>query len=263
MRTTVFSGLIGLMMLIATSCTNDDGGGSGRLSVRLTDSPANYDEVLIDIQGIQIHVSDDNSESGWQSLDLLRPGVYNLLDFTNGIDSLLADTLLPVGTISQMRLILGDNNQVKVDGVYHDLDTPSAQQSGLKFNIHATIQDGIEYHLWIDFDAARSVVAKGNGTYSLKPVISTFTEATSGAVKGVISPVAANPVVYAISAANDTISTYADESTGEFLIRGLDAGSYTIKIEPVSPYIEKEIEDVDVTNGEVHDMGTVNLSMPI
>ena len=38
------------------------------------------------------------------------PGLYNLMDLTNGRDTILADAEIPQGSISQIRLILGENN---------------------------------------------------------------------------------------------------------------------------------------------------------
>jgi hypothetical protein len=67
------------------------------------------------------------------------------LDFTNGLDTLLGSTVLPAGKISQMRLVLGSRNTVNIDGTISDLKTPSAQQSGLKFKIDATLKAGITY----------------------------------------------------------------------------------------------------------------------
>ncbi len=58
-----------------------------------------------------------------------------------------------------------------VDSVLHELKTPSAQQSGLKINVHADISNVDVFNLLIDFDAEESVVEQGNGGYILKPVI--------------------------------------------------------------------------------------------
>ena len=59
-------------MVIVTSisfgCNKDE--GTGTLSVHLTDAPAVYDAVLVDVQGLQIHVSDTEDEGGWQELTL-------------------------------------------------------------------------------------------------------------------------------------------------------------------------------------------------
>ncbi|TLX76520.1 DUF4382 domain-containing protein [Labilibacter sediminis] len=249
-----------LLLVVFASCSKDGEKGDAVFSVRLTDSPAEYEEVLIDVQEIKINLSSEDDEGGWITLSDVNTGVYDLLELTNGVDTLLAEEMLSAGTISQMRLVLGDNNQLKKDGVYHPLDTPSGQQSGLKFNIHATLEPGLTYKIWIDFDAARSIVEKGNGTYSLKPVIRTFTEATSGAIEGNIIPVESRPYIHAITAENDTFSTYADEETGYFLIRALPEDVYKIEINPQEGYEQKVIEDIDVTIGNVYSLEDVTIN---
>ena len=147
---------------------------NGTLNVRLTDAPAAYDSVLVDVQELRINVKEED-ESGWQTLSLDTTGQIDLFQLTEGNSILLTEEDLPVGHIAQMRLILGSNNEIVVDGERLPLDTPSAEQSGLKFNINATIEENKTYYLWVDFDAEKSIVEKGNGTYSLKPVISTYT----------------------------------------------------------------------------------------
>src|SRR5882724_6605827 len=102
-------------ILIFVSCKKSDSGAS-HLEVRLTDAPAGYDAVYIDIQKVEVNVSGDTGTiRGWQTINLLHPGVYNLLNFKNGIDTLLAATDLPAGTLSQMRLVLGNNNSVVIN----------------------------------------------------------------------------------------------------------------------------------------------------
>jgi hypothetical protein len=181
-----------LLSVFWLACSDDN--QTARLEVRLTDAPGDYQEVNIDIQSVEVHSSEGNQNSGWTTLDV-EEGVYNILELTNGLDALLATAELPVGRISQIRLILGDNNSVKIDGVTHPLSTPSAQQSGLKLNLQAELTEGITYTITLDFDAARSIVEKGNGTYSLKPVIRALETATSGSIKGTVNPLAAAPAV--------------------------------------------------------------------
>ncbi len=254
-------------MFLLSSCSNSDDNDTNavaKLSVRLTDSPACYEEVLVDIQDVRVHFDGDGDEGGgWQMLEGVNSGIYNLLDFTNGADTLIAEEEFTAGTISQVRLVLGENNQVKIDGVYYDLATPSAQQSGLKLNYHAELEPGVAYSVWLDFDAGRSVVAKGNGSYSLKPVMRIFTEATSGAITGTVMPLEANPYVNAISADADTFSTYVDTVSGYFLIRALPEGDFKVKFSPAEGYQEKEIEEVEVTNGNVTDVGVVTIDEEI
>ena len=168
--------LVILATVIIQGCNNHDVDGTGTLSVRLTDAPAEYEKVLIDLQELRINVSGDDEEGGWQTLELDTIGQIDLLMLTDGNDILLTEEELPIGNIAQMRMILGSNNQIVVNGETHELATPSAEQSGLKFNIHANIEEGQTYRMWIDFDAEKSIVEKGNGTYSLKPTITVFTE---------------------------------------------------------------------------------------
>ncbi|MEP6627937.1 MAG: DUF4382 domain-containing protein [Ginsengibacter sp.] len=85
-------------------------------------------------------------------------------------------------------MILGDDNQlVFKDGTTADLKTTSAQESGLKLNVHADLVAGIPYELVMDFDAARSIVKAGiSGQYLLIPVIRTFVKAAGGAIQGIL-----------------------------------------------------------------------------
>jgi hypothetical protein len=247
------------LTFVFIQCSDDKVTLTTPVKIRLTDAPAQYDKVNLDIQSIQIHSSDgDSIEEGWTEMNLINAGVYDLLQFNNGLDTLIVDQDMPSGTVSQMRLILGENNSLVIDSISYDLDTPSAQTSGLKFQIHDDFLAGIEYELWIDFDAASSIVKTGNGKYKLKPVIRTFNEATTGSITGTISPSEALPTIHAIIDA-DTISTIAEES-GYFLIKGLEAGNYKLDIEPIDGYSEKEIEDIEVTLEKVTDVGSLTLS---
>ncbi|MBX2969993.1 MAG: DUF4382 domain-containing protein [Cyclobacteriaceae bacterium] len=244
--------LLSAVMLI--SCSED--GRNARLEIRLTDAPGDYEEVNIDIQGVQVHAASEDNGSGWKSLDI-TPGVYNLLELTNGLDTLLGVIELPAGRISQVRLILGNNNTLKINGETKALTTPSAQQSGLKLNVHADLVEGITYTLLLDFDAARSIVKAGaSGKYLLKPVIRTITEATSGAVAGTVSEPLSKPAVYAIIA-NDTLGTTFANDEGKFMIKGLQPGTYTISFSPATGYSIEDIADVDVTLGNVTNLGEV------
>ena len=110
-------------------------------------------------------------EEGWITLDT-KSGIYDLLKLQDGVlADLVEDEDIPVGKIGQMRLVLGSDNEVMVDSVYFDLATPSAQQSGLKFNLNQEFKAKTEYDILIDFDAEKSIVIQGNGSYSLKPNI--------------------------------------------------------------------------------------------
>lgn len=242
-----------LLSIFWLACSEDN--QTAKLEVRLTDAPGDYEEVNIDIQSVEINGGDGNS--GWTTLDV-KSGVYNILELTNGLDTLLATAELPAGRISQIRLILGGNNSVKVNGVKKPISTPSAQQSGLKLNLQAELTEGITYTITLDFDAARSIVKRGNGTYSLKPVIRALEKATSGSITGTVTPLAAAPAVFAISG-TDTLATAYTDDAGKFVLRSIPAGTYTVSFDPKTGYIPLIKENVNVTLGSLTDLGTVTI----
>jgi hypothetical protein len=247
--------LLASLAVLFTACNSDERTGNARLQVYLTDAPGDYEEVNVEIIGVQVNRGDN--DSGWESLAGVQAGVYNLLDFTNGIDTLIAEAELPSGRINQVRLLLGNNNSLKIHGETHSLTTPSGQQSGLKLSVNFDLTPGVTYRLLLDFDAAKSIVPRAGG-YNLKPVIRVITQATSGAIRGTISPAEANAAVMAMVGADTVGTSYANED-GFFLIRGLDAGTYTLMISSEENYTDASVEDVEVVVGSVTDVGVIEL----
>ncbi len=256
MKKSIFSILLGMASFAFFACSNDNESMS-RIEVRLTDAPGDYQAVYIDIQGVEINSQD--GDSGWKSLDVNK-GVYNILDLTNGLDTLLGSIEIPAGKISQIRLILGSNNSIKIEDQTIPLTTPSAQQSGLKIILNTTIEAGVTYKILLDFDAARSIVKAGmSGKYILKPVIRAVAEATSGAIKGQVSPVESTPAIYAISGI-DTIGTaFADSVTGKFLIIGLASGSYSVSFAPKTGFQTLTKDAITVSVGNITDLGVIEI----
>lgn len=224
-----------------------------RIEVWLTDAPGDFEEVNVDVQGVEVHTAEGETESGWVSLQV-EQGVYNILELTNGLDTLLGTLELPAGRISQLRLKLGSENTLKIKGQTYNLSTPSGQQSGLKLQINEVLREGITYKVLLDFDAARSIVERGNGTYSLKPVIRTITRAQDGAIRGSVNPLEATPAVYAILG-QDTISTAFTNPEGNFLLRGLRPGTYKVAFSPAEGYLPTERTNISVTTGNVTNIG--------
>lgn len=236
---------------------SNDGSGTAQMKVYLTDDPAAYDKVVIDVRDVQINVTND-STGGWQSLSTVAAGPYDLLKLVNDHDTLLAHSDIPTGTIHQMRLVLGPNNYVVVGGTQYPLQTPSAQQSGLKLNIQQAVTSGVLYTITLDFDAGRSIVKTGNGNYILKPVIRTVFNAVGGSIKGVVTPSSFTTNVSAING-TDTFSTFTS-STGNYLIKGLPAATYSLRFVPGdTTYVIDTRSGIAVTTGNVTTVDTVHL----
>lgn len=222
------------------------------IAISMTDAPGSYDAVLIDLQAVEV------TGSGQSVILNTNAGIYNLLSFSNGADTLIASASLTGNSVEQIRLILGPNNTVVVNGVSHPLSTPSAEQSGLKLQVHKTLQPGILYSVLLDFDANQSIVQMGNGGYKLKPVIRTIETAISGAIKGKISPAGTFANVSATSSAN--VSYYSNVvPSGEFLIMGLSPGIYTVTINPGLPFSLVTLNNITVSNGITTNLGVITL----
>ena len=252
-----------LLAFVFNACSKSDAVSDqpSKLNIYLTDGPGDYREVWIDIKEVMVKRSGDSSSNDWIAVPLINPGRYNLLDFRNGRDTLLGGVNLPSGEVSQIRLILGDNNElVLADGTVVDLKTPSAQQSGIKLNINADLAAGIPYELVLDFDAARSIVRAGNsGQYILKPVIRTFAKAAGGAIQGVVLPADAGAHIWAI-AGTDTLGAIP-EANGTYKFWGMTANNYTLIFTPdsTSAYLPQTVNNIAVTAGNVTQVDTVRL----
>lgn len=141
--------------LVFTGCTKDNQ-ETAQYSFKLVDAPGDYQEVNIDVQGLEVKLNGELI-----TLDV-EPKVLNLLELTGGVSELLAEGEFPAGQISQIRLILGENNTVVVEGETelqtYDLFTPSAQQTGVKLVVAKNLEANIRYDFILDFNVDKSIV---------------------------------------------------------------------------------------------------------
>ena len=80
------------------------------LQVKLTDAPADWEEVNIDLKAVKVNFWDDST--GWVTLET-KDTIYNLLGLQNGLDTLIAQETFPTNTVREIRLVLGQNNTIK------------------------------------------------------------------------------------------------------------------------------------------------------
>lgn len=253
--------------------------GQSKLSVYLTDGPLDFQKVLIDIQQIAVKIDtchrngdDDHDGPGcdddhdslsshceiWDTLDI-RPGVYDLLTLRNGVDTLLASGFVLNGKVERIKFTLGDNNSVVVDSVSHPLNLLNNQHF-VFLNIHREHLDSISnnnFQLYLDFDLARSIRLI-NGNYWLKPVLKPFGRHSTGEIEGKVRPVHSFRM---ISATNGTDTVFAlPHSEGEFQIRGLRDGTYSLFIDGINGYRDTTITNIQVQRGRETDLRTILLT---
>jgi Domain of unknown function (DUF4382) len=243
---------VALIVGIVAGCGGGDGisgtgSAAGSLRVSLTDAPScGYDEVNVTVQKVRVHQSATalDSDSGWVDIVLLPTAKrrIDLLTLSNGVLEELGQTALPAGRYTQLRLVLAANgnsapwaNSVwPTGGAETALDTPSAQQSGIKLNVDIDVPADKLVDVVLDFDACKSIVKRGNsGHYNLKPVISVIPRLFDAGMRivGYVDPTlpAADTEVSAQLAGVPVKSTRPD-ATGKFELYPVPAGTYDLVV---------------------------------
>lgn len=254
--------------------------GKTKLSVFLTDGPYDFQKVLVDIQRIEVKIDtcrrnddDDDDHHGpdndddhdslnrqceiWDTLDI-NPGVYDLLKLRNGTDTLLASGFLLQGKIERIKITLGNRDSIMVDSVMYPLRLIN-NQNFVYVNIKREHLDSISsnnFQLFLDFDLARSVKFI-NGEYWLKPVLKPFGKKSSGEIEGKVRPVHSFGIITAYTATDTAFARPWDE--GEFKIRGLKEGTYSLFIDGINGYQDTTINNIMVTRGKKTKLGTIQL----
>lgn len=140
--------------------------GEKVISIRLTDAPIDLQAVNVDIVGMYIVAGDMRHQLS------TAQGVYNLLDFQDGIDTLISVDTFSISFLNDIVFELGDNNSV-IDnaGIEHPLELPSANRNFLTISFNQRLDSLQLVDLQLDFDACRSIHETDSGRWILRPVI--------------------------------------------------------------------------------------------
>lgn len=225
--------------LLAACGGGGDSGATGTLRLALTDAPAcGYDAVNVTIERVRVHksASAGDNDGGWVDIALAQPTTVDLLSLRNGVLSELGSAQLEAGRYTQMRLVLlkDANTIVPTGGSEQPLTTPSATQSGLKFNIGIDVAANEVADFVLDFDACKSIVKAGkSGKYLLKPVLTVLPRLTGvQSVEGYVVPSLANSqTAVTLQQGGVVVRGTVPDVNGRFLLSPLPAaGSYDLVI---------------------------------
>jgi len=260
--------LIGFLAVTLTSCggSSDGGGSTGQLSLELTDAPGDYKAVYVTITEIQVHRS-DTEEGTWQTI-LTPNATYNLLDLRDGKTASLGVANLPIGTYTQLRLILAETNGDSsknilgedhpyanyviedIDGSpYHELKVPSGYTSGIKLVHTFEIESDRPRGLVLDFDASRSVVKAGNsGQWLLKPTIKIIDTVYFALLTGLVTT-STGPVVPdgPIGGATVSAQTYNADTHEVTIVQSTETGIEGDNKGEYQMYLEAGVYNIVVT----------------
>ena len=272
--------LLVLMTLAATSCQKnaDLSNASNRINLFLTDDPSvTFDNIFIDIQKVEIKAEDDSeaehghhsgnddasgddhgsTSGGWITLKS-SPGVYDILRFRNGLDTLLSAGTFPnMRSLTKIRSTLGGNNKAMLNGVSSSL---TLKKNPIVINLEDALVQSNNLggmNIWLDFDGTLSIRARGN-QFELDPVVKAFTKDKAGSIEGRVIPSEAKAIVMAING-TDT-ATARPEREGEFKIIGLKAGTYKLLVHPTANnYTDAVLANIKVNSKDDTHVGNITL----
>lgn len=209
--------ILGFTLAACNSATTS----TGRLSVRLTDTPVDgASQVVVTVTGISIHGSNGQT----QDFSFAQPATIDLLTLRGGASEVLLDQVtLASGHYEWIRLNLdtsaGANYVIVSDGSQHNLKIPSGAQSGLKLVKGFDIAVGGLADFTLDFNLRASVTAPAGlaGDYILRPALRLIDNLQVGTLAGSLDPAVlaagCTPAVYVYSGSNITPTDISSDTT--------------------------------------------------
>ena len=248
-----------LAALTAWGCGKDDnkpghpgGGTTGNLRVRLTDAPADFDSLVLDIREIAMHRTGDSTwhafTPGQRIVDLLATRNGNFLD--------LGTFSLTGGAVDSMRLKLGPGSRV-VSGSTQQTIAMDGDTSGTGFPTSLTVTNNTTTDVGLDIEAARSLRADGAGGWIFVPQVRAVPFSGTGSITGTISPGDSLAAIYAFTGADTVASTLTSVTSGDFALTLLSPGTYSVLVYGATNQRDTTVTGVTVTAGQATNLGTI------
>lgn len=257
------AGIMTLMALLIVACQKEQTVGEDvppgmkKLNVFLTDDPSLvFDSIFIDIRMLEVKVERTNGTEFWDTLSI-RAGVYNILKFRNGVDTLLTAAYIPNGEVKKIRLTLGTQNSVMKNGNSFPL---ALHNSNRQVIIDIPDVDQIDpntFAIWIDFDGHGSIIRLRDNVFELRPRIHCFSNSHGGRIEGEIKPRAALPAIVKVIAGTDTLLAVTDNDDGDFKIRGIRSNTVKLIVIPSNGYKDSVINNIQLSPGRDTKLGDI------
>ncbi len=226
--------LLAVTLGFILSCNDSSSDQKALLNVILVDTPATWDSVFVTVQGVEVDVRVQGRETSLQTFFLeYKPGVKEIevSALVGGAALLMARGELPIGSIEEVRMVLGNNHSLWEDDKQYAMPLEDSGMEIIPLAFDQDLQVGVAYDLLLDFDLERSinVLSQEPLSFSLSPKLTAIAGIGSGEIEGRISPSALQPAIYAIQG-TDSLSTQTNTSS-VFLFR-IPEGTYTIYVDP-------------------------------
>jgi hypothetical protein len=248
-----------LLTFFFTSCSKPEiiqsggplstGSLSKEISVIISDAPADFQQVYIDIKKVEIkELSDENLMPGnpvlsadtdeeargiisvdfgtWKAISF-SPQNLDLLALRNGREQILGSVMVK-NAVSKVRITLGSESYaIDKQGNQHPLLMNPANESVFYIQLSENDLDenlmSGKREIRLDFDLFKSVV-ENNGILSLEPHIRPFSISGYGILEGFANTQNGSLAIVAVEDENGVIATTITEHDGYFQLRGIRTG---------------------------------------
>jgi hypothetical protein len=244
--------------------------GKSQVSIYIMDAPVQFSKVLIDIRQVAVlvdsadqqknddrdgqwddgycgwHRDKENKSVFWDTLNI-TPGVYDLLQLRNGVDTLLATGIIPGGKILKVKVTLGSDNTIYMDSTTHYPLEVFGPHPYFTINVRRVDVSDVsanDFKLWLDFNLQRSVFF-WNGEFLLKPYIVVFNDQITAKIKGQALPGRKVVLVTAYNA-TDTLYAVPNWINGGYMMRNVPEGTYSINFKGRDGYSDTTITNISV-----------------
>ena len=242
-----------LLTLGLSSCKKDGGAEAfGEMEISMTDSPGDFQSLVVEITQVEAY----SSATGWVVLNSATQS-HDILTLTNGTEVVIASNAeLEPENYTKIRLTYGSNSYVVVDALGASATFSLTADSQTEIDIETEYDANGKASITLDFHAGQSVFGNATTGFDFRPVVTEMKNKATG-VRGRME--AGVQAYVEVSGEGRTYDCFSD-ADGNFMVRGMVAGTYTMDIYPEDSQANGEmhrVENVVVVDGEIRQMGTI------
>lgn len=274
--------LLPALALAVAACDDPTASGTARLTVQLTDAPADYIEsAVVDIGEIVIFPAD-----GPGIPVVADAGTYDLLTLQNGVTADLGTITLDPGVYTELRMIV-ESAEVTLKDPYlftsgeatQQIKVPSGPQSGIKISLQSaggSPGEGVqitpgETVLVVDFPVGQNFVMQGDAEtpagihgYNFTPRLHAVVRDVAASMAGqVTGPDGVSVEGLTVTATRTDVMGFEamglTDATGNYFIPFMQPGEYDVTVsDPPAGHVSSTASP---TLGENEDLTGVDLEL--
>jgi hypothetical protein len=147
-----------LALLLFSTCSKQQ---DSRVAVRLKDAPAAFDKLEIQVKSIQLH----NDRGEWVTVPM-DTRIINILELKD-TSMLLGVTSMPIGKITEVKLVLGRTNTITIGGQTISLVIREQDKANLIVKVNERVTGTGTLVILVDLDGAQSIIQGEEGGFFL------------------------------------------------------------------------------------------------